>query len=459
MGYETSGAPISMAFTGDSMISRALAPFREERFLKVRDLLHESDVRFTNGEMLFHNYENSPTYYSQTYMRCDPKFIKDLQWFGVNLMACANNHCTDFGENGVLTNNRYLDEAGMVHAGTGKHYADALFPAYLDTAKGRVALVSATTSARPNARAGDQRPDMQGRPGVNLIRWINEWTVDRETFQTLKGMAEQFGWRQAVPAWYNRAYGVSDEDVSQVAYLPDRNILGVGTEDPAARFVLGDSFERHTRIHLTDMQRNIQSVSNARRMADWVVFTMHSHEGGRQEEDPAEHVVEMAHAVIDAGADVFIGHGPHLDRGIEIYKGKPILYSLGALVIENDTVERMPQDSMVLYGLGHDNVPADLFETRRAGPRRQYEGTDPHHQSAVAVVSFDDNGLLDLKLHPIGFGQDLPRTRSGRPQLAEGDGARETLERFQRMSEPFGTTIEIQGNLGTVKAASEALAG
>ena len=56
----------------------------------------------------------------------------------------------------------------------------------------------------------------------------------------------------------------------------------------------------------------------------------------------------MAHAVIDAGADVFIGHGPHLDRGIEIYKGKPILYSLGALVIENDTVERMPQDSMVL---------------------------------------------------------------------------------------------------------------
>ena len=66
MGYETSGAPISMAFTGDSMISRALAPFRKERFLRVRDLLHESDVRFTNGEMLFHNYENSPTYYSQT---------------------------------------------------------------------------------------------------------------------------------------------------------------------------------------------------------------------------------------------------------------------------------------------------------------------------------------------------------------------------------------------------------
>ena len=104
--------------------------------------------------MLFHNYEHSPTFYSQTYMRCDPKFIKDLQWFGVNLMACANNHCTDFGENGVLTNNRNLDEAGMVHAGTGKHYADALFPAYLDTAKGRVALISALRPRGPTPARG-----------------------------------------------------------------------------------------------------------------------------------------------------------------------------------------------------------------------------------------------------------------------------------------------------------------
>jgi poly-gamma-glutamate capsule biosynthesis protein CapA/YwtB (metallophosphatase superfamily) len=456
MAYEHSNKPISMSFTGDSMISRALMPFREERFLKIRDLLHETDVRFTNGEMLFHNYEDSPTYYSQTYMRCNPKFIKDLQWFGINLMGCANNHCTDFGENGVLTNIKYLDEAEMVHAGTGKNYADAHFPAYLDTPKGRVALISATSSARPNARAGDQRPDMIGRPGVNLIRWMNEWSVDRETLQALHAMSQQFGWRQSVPSWLNRAYGLSEVDAAQTVYLQDRNTLGVGTEDPAARFVLGSSFERHTRIHQHDLQRNLQSISNARRMADWVVFTMHSHEGGGQDEEPADHILELAHAAIDAGADVFIGHGPHLDRGIEIYKGKPILYSLGAFIIENDTVERMPQDSMVLYGLGHDNVPADLFETRRSGAGRQYEGTDPHHQSAVAVISFDSNGLLNMKLHPIEFGSELPRTQSGRPQLAEGNGARETLERFQRLSKLFGTQIEIQGNVGIVKATSKA---
>jgi Bacterial capsule synthesis protein PGA_cap len=44
-----------------------------------------------------HNYENSPTYYTRTYMRADARFIKDLQWMGINLMSCANNHSTHYG--------------------------------------------------------------------------------------------------------------------------------------------------------------------------------------------------------------------------------------------------------------------------------------------------------------------------------------------------------------------------
>ena len=103
-------------------------------------------------------------------MRCDPEFIKDLQWLGFNIVACANNHAHDFSENGVLTNIRYLDEARMFHAGTGRNLAEATAPAYMDTPKGRVALISATTSGQPNMRAGEQRRDVKGRPGTNFIR-------------------------------------------------------------------------------------------------------------------------------------------------------------------------------------------------------------------------------------------------------------------------------------------------
>jgi len=47
-------------------------------------------------------------------------------------------------------------------------------------------------------------------------------------------------------------------------------------------------------------------------------------------------VVTYAHAAIDAGADIFIVHGPHNIRGIEIYKGKPIIYSLGNFIFDGE---------------------------------------------------------------------------------------------------------------------------
>ena len=451
MPYESTSGDVTVAVTGDAMISRALMPFREEKYLQLRDLLHAADARITNGEILFHNYENWPTYLSQTYMRCEPRFIKDLQWLGINMMACANNHGTDYGENGVLTNIRYLNDAGMVHAGSGENYAEAVSAAYLDTPRGRIALISATSSGRANSRAGEQRRDMKGRPGINLIRWISEWTVDEEAFRALQRVAQQFGWEQRMASWWTRAYDSGGNDAANAVHFFDRNALGVGTEDPAARFVLGHSFERHSKAHQSDFQRNLQSISDARRMADWVVYAMHNHEGGKSVSEPSDHVRALAHAVIDAGADLFIGHGPHLDRGIEIYQGKPILYSLGNFIIQNDTVLRLPHESMVVHGLGHENTPADLYDARRPASARRETTTDPHWQSAVATISFKGKRLGGVRLYPIEFGFELARAQAGRPILAQGQAAREVLERFQRLSQPFGTKIDVQGDTGVVQ--------
>lgn len=451
MPYESEANSIKLTFTGDAMISRALKPFREERFLALRDVFQRSDVSITNGEMLFHNYEDWPTYLSQTYMRCDPRHIEDLQWMGLDMMSCANNHGTDYGEGGVLTNLRHLDAAGMVHAGTGANFAEALEPAYFDSPMGRVALVSATSSARANSRAGEQRRDMKGRPGVNLIRWVNEWTVDREAFDALRRVAQGFGWRPRLAQWWYRAYGTGLETAENTLFMLDRNTLGVGSEDPGSLFVLGDGFERHSRIHQGDLAWNLKAVAEARKMADWVVFSMHNHEGGPSEDEPSDHIVQLAHAVIDAGADVFMGHGPHLDRGVEVYKGKPILYSLGNFIIQNDTVLRMPQESMVLNGLGHEAMAGDLFDARRPSERRRPEPLDPHHQSAVATVTFTAGALAEVRLHPLEFGDGLSRGQFGRPILSTGSEAQVTLERFQRLSKPFGTVIDVQGDDGVIR--------
>ena len=58
---------------------------------------------------------------------------------------------------------------------------------------------------------------------------------------------------------------------------------------------------------------------------------------------PADFLVTFARAMVDAGADIFVGHGPHVLRGVEIYKGKPILYSLGDFIFQNETLLRLPE--------------------------------------------------------------------------------------------------------------------
>ena len=47
---------------------------------------------------------------------------------------------------------------------------------------------------------------------------------------------------------------------------------------------------------------------------------------------PIGYQIEIAHAAIDAGADLVMGHGPHSVQAAEVYRGKPVLYSLGDFV-------------------------------------------------------------------------------------------------------------------------------
>jgi poly-gamma-glutamate synthesis protein (capsule biosynthesis protein) len=364
-------------------------------------------------------------------------------------MSCANNHGFDYGEQGVLTNIRSLDSAGVVHAGSGRNYADAVAPAYLDTERGRVALVSGTTSARLNSRAGEQRRDMNGRPGLNVLRWAHEWSVDQEAFDTLRRTSELLGWATKPPDWWSREFKFDVQNSERTLYFADRNLHGLWGEDPAARFVLSDRFEKRTFIHHSDFQRNVESVLEARRMADWVIFSIHNHEGGATEYLPSDHVRTLAHGVIDAGADVVVGHGPHMDRGIEIYNGKPIFYSLGNFIMQNETVERQPHDAMTMWGLDHTHAAADLYDARSAAHPAPLDG-DPHGHSGIPIVTFDDGQLVRVELHPIEVGYTLPRSQAGRPMLADGRDAEHILRRLQGLSESLGTTIDIADNVGLV---------
>lgn len=76
--------------------------------------------------------------------------------------------------------------------------------------------------------------------------------------------------------------------------------------------------------------------------------------------------------MIDASADVVVGHGPHVLRGIEVYKGRPIFYSLANFIFENDLVELQPADSYELLGLDGDSLPSDYFSRRSKNDTTQH---------------------------------------------------------------------------------------
>ncbi|BAU05438.1 CapA family protein [Fischerella sp. NIES-3754] len=97
-------------------------------------------------------------------------------------------------------------------------------------------------------------------------------------------------------------------------------------------------YERYNSIH--DFQTAKALVQQARKRADVVIVSMHAGAEGtkalrvknRTETFYGENrgnVVKFARTMIDAGADVVLGHGPHVPRAIEVYQGKLIAYSLG----------------------------------------------------------------------------------------------------------------------------------
>ena len=460
MLYDAESGDFRIIVTGDSIITRSMSVFHEPDFLELVEVLRGSDVTVTNAEILFHDYEDAPTTVSGgTYMRAEPRLIEELRFLGVDMVACANNHAYDFGENGVLTNIRNLERHGMPHAGTGRDLSEARSPAYLDTPRGRVALISVTSSGPQGMRAGEQWRDGRGRPGANLLRYTTAYTVDRPTFDALRRMSEALGfearkaYRAASPAWA----GPVSEDTDTRFFLPNLNDENQCPDPDGNLFMLGDDFRIHHLPDEEDIEGNLERIRDARRQADWVIVSMHTHERGGTDDDPSQMVVDFARACIDAGADVFSGHGPHLDRGIEIYRGKPIFYSLGHLVFENETVSRTQWEGIRKTSLGAESTPADYYDARSGREHLDewldYAAAAFRWRNAVAVIDFRAGELAEIRLYPIDLGFKRARSQRGRPLLAHGEVAREVLDLFRRLSRPFGTDVEIEGEVGVIRVS------
>lgn len=417
---------MTMALTGDAIITRRLSPYQEPAFLRMIELIRGADVAFANLEMLFHDYEPYPMHQSGgTYMRAEPALVKELVWAGFDLVSMANNHTGDYGVEGMRLTRRYVDAAGLVGAGVGEELAEAREARFLETANGRVALVSVASTFTEHSAASNPRAAVRGRPGLNPLGHRTVRVVTRDHLERMRAL-------------------LRDLDINVPATGDSLRVFNT-------QLAAGDVPGIRTFPDSADVAAIAAVVQNASRLADYVIVTIHAHERGRTNAEPAEFLPTFARAMVDAGADLFVGHGPHVLRGIEIYKGKPIFYSLGDFLFQNETVLRLPDDNYRPYGLDENAGVADFNDARYARGTRGFPVQREIWESVVAVAKWRGDRLAALELHPITLGFGRPETVRGRPMLADRELGRKIIGDLIERSRPFGTAIEWRDGVGVVK--------
>jgi poly-gamma-glutamate capsule biosynthesis protein CapA/YwtB (metallophosphatase superfamily) len=428
---------MTLALTGDSIITMKLSVYVEPEFVRMIDLIRGADAAFTNLEMLFHDYEPYPSTQSGgTYMRADPALARELVWAGFDMVARANNHTNDYGVEGMRLTTKYVADAGLVQAGVGESLREAREARYLETAKGRVALISTASTFPDPSRAGVSWGDTRARPGLNPLRFRTTTVLTRPQFDTLRSALAGAG----LLGGRGGAQGAAETATEMTAF--DR------------RFMVGDKPGMRSEPFKEDLEGMAAVVRDASRQAEYVIVSSHTHEGGADRFAPPEFFVTFAHAMVDAGADMIAVSGPHVLRGIELYRGKPIFYSLANFIFENETLLRQPPENYEPLGLGPGSGVGE-FNDRRSNNDTTGFPSDPYiWESVIAMPRFLGDQLTGLALHPITLGYRTPRPQRGRPMLAGPELSRKIIDDVTKFSAPFGTKIEFKDGIGIVAVAT-----
>jgi len=172
-----------------------------------------------------------------------------------------------------------------------------------------------------------------------------------------------------------------------------------------------------------------------------MVVAIHAHQNSfsyqaySHDNSTPDFLIELAHKAIDNGADVFVGHGIHTLRGVEIYKGKPIFYGVASFI-------------------QHEGPAIEVTDPSRA-PEAQQSRQPDNKEVLLTTSRYEGGKLVEVRLYPADCGIDgtRPVSKAGLPMTPSPDEAQRILKLVQDLSKPFGTTISIEDNVGVIRVA------
>ncbi|MEV7869345.1 CapA family protein [Streptomyces sp. NPDC088124] len=432
---------ITLAAVGDLVLDDdVLTPRLEASAPRLLDTLRGADVTIGNFETTaidFDRFDGWPEAEpGGSWLVTSVRSGADLRAMGMDMVSRANNHATDWGVAGLRSTSAVLDAAGLVHAGAGESLTAARAPRYLSTRRGRVALVSAATRYQPMSLASDPFGMVPGRPGINGLRTRKWFAVHPDELRALAAI------RDGLPP-------ASLHHLARKADARDGSVTLGGTA-----FVSTDRTEGragpHWQVEDEDIAALRTSVRQAKQSADFAVVALHTHEPGNYSAEPPPFLHDLAHAAVDEGADVVLGHGPHQLRGIEVYRNRPILYSLGNFVFMQNRQFPLTREAWRRTGLDPSrHTPADMLEQKRikgpfAGP--------VWYESVAVTLTFTRRGVLDIALLPLTLTFDTPHhSDRGTPRVADAAAGARILGRLRELSRAYGTEILLDQGQGTIR--------
>lgn len=418
---------LSMAFTGDVILTRRISSLTDPAFLKVRALLSGADCTFGNCELVIADrHEGVPSAAGASLSSVvRPHIADEIRWLGFDAMGTANNHTLDYGAGGVSATLRHLDRVGIVAAGTGVNLQEAAAPRYVESAGGRVAVIGCASTVAPHAPAVLERGDYPGVPGTNTMRIVRKWQLPKAQLDAVKAAADAL-----VPV-----------QLTGAAFPVPPGVTFMGNA-----FVEGPTADVLSEPHPKDLKRITDAVAIARPNARVVIVSIHAHEIYRDLTTPDPFVPRMARACIDAGADVFAVHGSHYMAGVEIYKGKPIFYGLGDFFFQYHTFEALGADSYEAYGMEPLTTPpsqvVDKIPLR--GGRQLWE-------TIVPTLQWDGDRLTSFTVQPVTLGMDRPVHDRGTPVIASAADGERIVADLATFSKRYGAEVSWNGERGVVR--------
>jgi hypothetical protein len=208
-------------------------------------------------------------------LRGNPTLAGELIRMGLHAVSLANNHMLDFGVAGMVTTERTVGAEGIACLGVGADADAARAPRVLRTGTGRLALIGLCSALPNNFAAGS------ATPGIAPVRVVTSIQLDPVTTLETPGISP----------YVQTSYVVADVEaacavIAEAAPMVDAVVVAIHWGVPRG-------WVAEIQGELADYQR------------------------------------PLGRALIDAGAAAVIGHHPHVVHGVELYRQRPIFYSLG----------------------------------------------------------------------------------------------------------------------------------